>query len=89
VSGLINTTKITVAPNGKFIYITEDGDVSAKSSIVQFSVGKDGQLTPLDPFIVDTGRGPYGIAITPDSQFAYISSLYDYDISQYRVKISQ
>lgn len=91
VSGVIGATRIIVSPNGKFIYVTIDGSSWEKGSVAQFSVSADGQLTRLEPFMVDTVAGPNGVAITPDSQFEYITGIIkgDNSISQYRVKVSK
>ena len=89
VSGLTNADKIIITPNGKFAYVSEDGDQKQPSGVLQFSVGTNGQLTPLDPFTVDTAINPYGIAITPDSQYLYISDYSSTNIYQYRIKVSK
>jgi len=64
------STRLTVSPNGKFVYVLNflDDDISG------FSINpSSGALTSLGPAI-PTGFGPDGFAFTPDSSYFYVSN---------------
>jgi len=51
----------TIDPTGGFLYVVNTAD----ATISQFSIGADGQLTPLTPSTVATGTAPVSIVATP------------------------
>jgi 6-phosphogluconolactonase (cycloisomerase 2 family) len=76
-------TTIAITPNGKYAYISNFG--LGSNIVSQYSVGNDGQLTPLSPVTVATGTSPQGIAITPNSNFAYVTNNASATVSQYSI----
>jgi hypothetical protein len=59
----------TIDSTGSFLYVTNAAD----NTLSQFSIGSDGQLTPLTPATVATGVDPVAIAAAPvvDSPSGY------------------
>jgi 6-phosphogluconolactonase (cycloisomerase 2 family) len=51
----------TIDPTGSFLYVTNAAD----NTLSQFSIGSDGQLTPLTPSTVATGVDPVSIVVAP------------------------
>jgi 6-phosphogluconolactonase (cycloisomerase 2 family) len=70
---LTQTSGIAITPNGTAIYVTfynngKDGAVAG------FSVGNNGQLTPIQPAIDSGGQGPAGDAISADGRYLYVAN---------------
>jgi len=63
--------RITISPNGSFLYVTNTGT----SDVAAFSIGGGGQLTRLIPN-VSTGpaTAPIGITVDPNGQFVYVAN---------------
>jgi 6-phosphogluconolactonase len=67
-------------------YVTNLGSPSASSSDVsQYSIGGQGQLSPLTPATVAAGRFPNGVAVTPDGRSVYVSNGNGDTVNQYDV----
>lgn len=64
-------------PTGKYAYETNCTiDVSsAPGTVAQYSVGRDGQLTPLSPATVTAGTGPGWIAFDAFGKYAYVVNI--------------
>lgn len=67
---------LAMTGDGKFLYVTAL-DPDGHSQIAQFGIGSTGQLTPLSPATIATGRLAverfgYEAAITPDDNFLFV-----------------
>ncbi len=75
-----------VTPNGKFLYVADDGigfDGDG-TTLSQYSIGSTGTLTPLSPATVTTGQGPAQVAVSPDGKNAYVASFED-GVTEYSI----
>jgi hypothetical protein len=69
-----------VTPNGKSVYVTDtEGQVVSQSD-----VDAGGRLAPKNPPWVPTGQGAYGVAVSPDGESVYVTSI-SQGVSQYDV----
>jgi 6-phosphogluconolactonase len=81
-----NPASVTI--EGKYAYVSNFGANSltppaTAQTISQYTVGTDGQLTPMTPATVPSGAGPNAVTVTPNSQFAYAANDGDDTVSQY------
>ncbi len=80
---------ITIAPSGKFAYITYMGDImnplNVIGSIYQFTIGADGALSAMTTSTVATGYHPGPVTIDPSGKYAYVGNSGDNTISQYTI----
>lgn len=93
VNGDVTTVTVTCVTPQQFAYLTND----RANTLSQFSIGADGNLTPLNPatvatgpdpanpFTIATGKGPSMIAIDRTGRFAYVPNARDDSISQYAI----
>ena len=69
---------VAVSPDGKSVYVVNFlvfSDGSDGSTISQFDVGTGGKLLPKSPPTVpSSGRGPIGIAVSPDGRSVYVAN---------------
>lgn len=63
--------RIVAAPNGKFVYVVNQGD----STVQEFAVNSDGTLTSKNSYKV-TGTGPTAAAIDPQGTYLYVTFQY-------------
>jgi 6-phosphogluconolactonase len=66
-----NPVRLVAAPNGKFVYVVNQGD----STVQEFAVQGDGTLVSKNSYKV-TGSSPTGIAIDPQGAFLYVTFTY-------------
>jgi len=62
---------VTIDPSGKYVYVTNyflDGTVS------QYTIGANGDLTPMTPATVAAGNGPYSITVDPSGNYVYVTN---------------
>ena len=59
-----------------FAYVpnTEDRSHFFRGSVSQYDVGAGGLLAPLSPATVAAGFSPFGVAVSPDGQSAYVTN---------------
>lgn len=83
----ITPWNITLAPNGKFAYVSAHGTTAAPGDTVnQYAVASaTGALTPLDPGAAAAGTYPSGDALDATSAFAYVTDLGANGVSQFAV----
>jgi hypothetical protein len=67
---------ITIDPSGSYAYVANYGigAVAGPGTVVQYSIGVDGTLTPLNPATVSAGASPVAVTINPDGTAAYVMS---------------
>lgn len=65
-----NPVRLVAAPNGKFIYVVNQGD----STVQEFAVQTDGTLAAKTAY--KTGTSPTAIAIDPQGAFLYVTFTY-------------
>ena len=65
-----NPVRIVSAPNGKFVYVVNQGD----STVQEFAVQGDGTLLSKNKY--STGSTPTAIAIDPQGAFLYVTFTY-------------
>jgi 6-phosphogluconolactonase len=65
-----NPVKVVAAPNGKFIYVVNQGD----STVQEFAVQTDGTLASKNKY--NTGTSPTAVAIDPQGAFLYVTFTY-------------
>lgn len=72
---------MVVSPDGRFLYV-----INGKlETILQFRVGNNGKIVPMDNASVKAGLSPNQIVISSNGQFAYVINQGDNTISQFRV----
>ncbi len=64
-----NPLRILAAPNGKFVYVVNQGD----STVQEFAVNGDGTLTSKNTYALSGGTSPVALAIDPAGQFLYVA----------------
>ncbi|GAA2214490.1 hypothetical protein GCM10009850_099550 [Nonomuraea monospora] len=68
-----------VAPDGEHLYVTSgalNADPEAATKVWGFTIkSDDGSLKPVPSAPFEAGRGPVGVALSPDGQRAYVSTL--------------
>lgn len=67
-----NPVRIIAAPNGKFVYVANQGD----SSVQEFAVNGDGTLTSKSTYPISSGTSPVALAIDPAGKFLYVAFTY-------------
>jgi hypothetical protein len=73
---------IAVTPDGKHVYVTNEGD----DTVSEYTVGSGGALSPATGApTVANGVAPYNIAVTPDGRYVYVSNYGDSTVSEYSV----
>ncbi len=80
---------VAVSPDGRSVYVTDFSlqvsGIPPDSGVSQYDVGAGGALSPKRPALVTAGRGPIGVAITPDGRSVYVANSADGTIAQYDV----
>ena len=61
----VSPVGLTIDPSGNFLYVTN----SADGTLSQFSIGSEGQLTPLSPSTVAAGIDPVSIVVAPSGYY--------------------
>jgi DNA-binding beta-propeller fold protein YncE len=83
VSAGVGPSSITVDPSGKYAYVVNSGGKDPQSSISQYWISAEGNLTPMSvPTVTGVGE-PISIAIDPSGRYGYITNLHD--ISQFTI----
>ena len=67
-----NPVRIIPAPNGKFVYVANQGD----STVQEFAVNSDGTLTSKNTYPLSGGTSPTALAIDPAGKFLYVTFTY-------------
>lgn len=67
-----NPLRILAAPNGKFVYVINQGD----STVQEFAVNADGTLTSKNTYPLSGGTSPTALAIDPAGKFLYVTFAY-------------
>lgn len=77
---------ILITPNGNYAYVTNYG----KNAVSMYNIGNTGELTPLyvsfNNYTVDTQSSPYGISITPNGQYLYVTNSVSNTVSEYLIQ---
>jgi trimeric autotransporter adhesin len=63
---------IVVDPSGRFVYVANSNTNASGNSISQYTIGLNGQLTPMTPPTVPTGTEPWSITIDAAGLNAYV-----------------
>jgi 6-phosphogluconolactonase (cycloisomerase 2 family) len=63
---------IVVDPSGRFVYVANSNTNASGNSISQYTIGTNGQLTPMSPPTVPTGTEPWSITIDAKGLNAYV-----------------
>jgi hypothetical protein len=61
---------IVATLDGRFIYVCNNGD----DTVSQFRIGDDGNLVPLSPATVPTGKSPERLLMDPKGRFLYATA---------------
>lgn len=82
----VKPSSLTVDANGH-VYVTNfcESCGSGGDSVSQYTMGADGSLSAMTPATVTTAASPFGMALTPDGQYAYVASTAGYVVSQFSV----
>jgi 6-phosphogluconolactonase (cycloisomerase 2 family) len=64
-----NPLRIIAAPNGKFVYVVNQGD----STVQEFAVQTDGTLVSKNTYTLTGGTSPTALAIDPAGKFLYVT----------------
>jgi 6-phosphogluconolactonase (cycloisomerase 2 family) len=72
------------APSG-YVYVSASGTSGGAGSVLQYSIGTDGSLTPLSSPSVATGKDPTAITSDPTGRYVYAVNSADHTISQYSI----
>jgi len=67
-----NPLRIIAAPNGKFVYVVNQGD----STVQEFAVNGDGTLVSKNTYTLSGGTSPTALAIDPAGKFLYATFTY-------------
>ncbi|HXE06915.1 MAG TPA: beta-propeller fold lactonase family protein [Acidobacteriaceae bacterium] len=67
-----NPVRIIAAPNGKFVYVANQGD----STVQEFAVNTDGTLTSKNTYNLSGGTSPTALTIDPGGKFLYATFTY-------------
>lgn len=67
---------LAVSPSGKYLYVANGGSITGRGGVFAYAVGRSGTLTPLPGSPYSTGRAatPWGIAMTPDGKYLYLTN---------------
>ena len=79
-----------VDPSGRYLYVVNmnRSQSAGQDTVSAFSIAANGNLTPItnSPFTVGTGTSqPYGIALTQNGTFAYVTNKNDQNIRAFTV----
>jgi|SRR5579871_759698 6-phosphogluconolactonase len=77
---------MALSPSGKFLYVTLASTQAGSPGIIEILSTNAGALSIAGSQFPQTGAGPYGIAITPNGSFLYVSNLTDNTLSEFAVK---
>jgi DNA-binding beta-propeller fold protein YncE len=65
---------VAVSPDSRSVYVTNQVIGLFDGSVLQYSAGADGALTPKSPPTVATGANPEGIAVSVDGRSVYVAN---------------
>jgi 6-phosphogluconolactonase (cycloisomerase 2 family) len=77
-------TGLAVSPNGKNLYVA-DFNGGAAGSVLRFSIGADGGLTPVGSPTPTGGMAAFQITITPDGRYLYVTNDNSKDVSGFAI----
>jgi DNA-binding beta-propeller fold protein YncE len=72
---------LTLDPTGRYAYVA----CSDASQIAQYTVGADGQLTPMVTPLVSTGASPVSIVAEPKGRMVYTANVSDGSLSEFSI----
>src|SRR5690242_17695751 len=79
---------VAVSPNGKSAYVTNAGS-GGGTTVSQYTINSTtGELSPMTPATVASAPGPFGIAVSPNGKFAYVTNFHNFrgkTVSQYTI----
>jgi DNA-binding beta-propeller fold protein YncE len=77
---------VAVSPDGQSVYVANSYSGEGRNgTISQYNVGPGGKLSPKSPATVAAGRGPRGLALTPNGKSMYVANTDGNDLWQYNV----
>src|SRR4029077_17513004 len=79
----VGPVRVTVSPNGKFAYVTINGDNFGDVSAFTINA-TTGALTPI-PGSPAVGSVPSSVAVSVNGKFAYVTNLADNSVSAYSI----
>ena len=65
---------VAVSPDSRSVYVTSSDVERSDYSVLQYSAGTDGALTPKSPPTVAPGTNPGGIAVSVDGRSVYVAN---------------
>jgi DNA-binding beta-propeller fold protein YncE len=79
-------TGIAMDPGGRWVYTSSPTCSGTGCDVLnQFAIGGDGSLAPMSPRTVATGARPYMIAVSPGSEFLWVTDGESTSVSQYAI----
>jgi DNA-binding beta-propeller fold protein YncE len=87
VTGADGPADEAVTPNGRYLYVSDDGEYGSGSgtTVSQYSISSSGTLTPLSPPTAATGTGPVQVAVSPDGKNAYVANFVTGSLTEYSI----
>ena len=77
---------VAVSPDGQSLYVANSySGEGVNGTISQYNIGPGGKLSPKSPATVAAGRGPSGLAMTPNGKSMYVANTDGNDLWQYNV----
>jgi DNA-binding beta-propeller fold protein YncE len=77
---------VAVSPDGQSLYVANSYSGEGRNgTISQYNVGPGGKLSPKSPATVAAGRGPKGLALTPNGKSMYVANTDGNNLWQYNV----
>ncbi len=84
-SGGILPSRIAIAPNGKWLYVTNTTGNNVGQFTISAATATPGAITAMTPATVTTGAEPVGIVVSADSRYLYVANRASGTLSQYSI----
>jgi len=84
----VSDASATVDPQGRYLYLlfdiypSQNSNTSPRGFIAQYRIGSDGQLSALQPFVIEAAASGFGMSIEPTGRFVYLIEAYDTPAAQ-------